>query len=133
MHRLIAVAMICSAFIIMSSVSANAQDDALVKEPVEVNIEGVFSCDYNGKYYIRQIGNEILWFGEDDNVNPTWSNVAHGTINGDIINLIWADVPKGSIMQHGKLVIRIISPDRLEQVSQEGDPFGSNVWNRAAQ
>ena len=133
MRKLFAVVLLGTAFSLLMSLSASAQDDALVKEPAVVNIEGVFSCDYNGKYYIRQIGNEILWFGEDDNVNPTWSNVAHGTISGDMINLIWADVPKGSIMQHGKLVIRIISPDRLEQVSQEGDPFGSSVWNSAAQ
>ncbi len=94
------------------------------------NIEGVFMCDYNGKYYVRQIGNEILWFGEDDNVSPLWSNVAHGTINGNIVNVVWGDVPKGSIMQHGTLVLQINSNDSFIQLSQEGDPFGSSVWNR---
>ncbi|MBK8380708.1 MAG: hypothetical protein IPL16_02210 [Ignavibacteria bacterium] len=97
---------------------------------VSYNIEGVFECDWNGKYYVRQIGNEILWFGEDDSVSPLWSNVAHGTITGNTINLIWGDVPKGSIMQFGKLVIQINSNDNFTLISQEGDNFGSSVWNR---
>lgn len=112
--------------------AANAQQDKPVK--TSYNIEGIFQCDFNGKYYVRQIGNEILWFGEDDNVNPLWSNVAHGTIgSGDIINLIWADVPKGSIMQYGKLKIKIISNNEFELISQEGDNFGSSHWNRITQ
>lgn len=94
------------------------------------NIEGVFTCDWNGNYYVRQIGNEILWYGEEVSVNPTWSNVAHGTINGNVLTLIWADVPKGSIMQKGKLVIQINSNDNFILTSQEGDNFGSSNWNR---
>lgn len=94
------------------------------------NIEGIFQCDWNGKYYVRQIGNEILWFGEDDSVSPLWSNVAHGTINGNVLTVIWGDVPKGSIMQHGNLVIQINSNDNFTLISQDGDNFGSSVWNR---
>lgn len=113
------------------SITANytySQDDKQIKQ--EYNIEGVFTCDWNGNYYVRQIGNEILWYGEDDNVSPLWSNVAHGTINGNVLTLLWADVPKGSIMQHGKLVINILSNDSFTLTSQEGDNFGSSVWNR---
>lgn len=113
------------------SITANytySQDDKQIKQ--EYNIEGVFTCDWNGNYYVRQIGNEILWYGEDDNVSPLWSNVAHGTINGNVLTLLWADVPKGSIMQHGKLVINILSNDNFTLTSQEGDNFGSSVWNR---
>ncbi len=120
----------CALLLLASSSNIVAQDDALVKEPVSYNIEGVFSCDWNGKYYVRQIGNEVLWFGEDDNVTPTWSNVAHGTINGDMINIIWGDVPKGSVMQHGTLVLKILSNDSFEKLSQDGDNFGSTIWIR---
>ena len=94
------------------------------------NIEGIFTCDWNGTYYVRQIGNEILWYGEETSENPTWSNVAHGTINGNVLTVIWGDVPKGSIMQHGNLVIQINSNDNFTLISQDGDNFGSSVWNR---
>ena len=112
----------------LTGLNAYSQEDKYAKQ--EFNIEGIFTCDWNGNYYVRQIGNEILWFGEDDNVTPTWSNVAHGTINGDVLNVIWADVPKGSIMQHGKLVIKILSNDNFILTTQEGDPFGSSNWTR---
>lgn len=129
--KMILKAIMCCAFLVsILSAVGNAQDDALVKEPVTYNIEGIFSCDWNGKYYVRQIGNEVLWFGEDDNVTPNWSNVAHGTINGNMINIIWGDVPKGSVMQHGTLVIKINSNDNFEKLSQEGDFFGSTIWTR---
>ena len=129
--KMILKAIMCCAFLVsILSAVGNAQDDALVKEPVTYNIEGIFSCDWNGKYYVRQIGNEVLWFGEDDNVTPNWSNVAHGTINGNMINIIWGDVPKGNVMQHGKLVIKINSNDNFEKLSQEGDFLGSTIWTR---
>ncbi len=122
------------AFLFLMLPLTQAQNDAVQKSDGNFNIEGIFSCDNNGKYYVRQIGNEILWFGEDDNINPSWSNVAHGSItSGNLINLIWGDVPKGSIMQHGKLILKINSNDNFTLESQEGDPFGSTVWNRITQ
>ena len=69
------------------------------------NLDGVFSGG-GGKYYLRQLGNEILWYGEEDAVSPAWSNVAHGVIKGNTITVKWADVPKGQILQSGNLVIQ---------------------------
>ncbi|MBK8550773.1 MAG: hypothetical protein IPL53_06815 [Ignavibacteria bacterium] len=116
--------------VILSAGISFSQDNQNKYSKENFNIEGVFVCDWNGNYYVRQIGNEILWYGEESSLDPTWSNVAHGTINGNVINLIWADVPKGSIMQHGKLTINIISNDNFVLTSQEGDNFGSSNWNR---
>jgi hypothetical protein len=93
------------------------------------NLDGVFS-GAGGKYYLRQLGNEILWYGEEDAVSPTWSNVAHGVIKGNIITVKWADVPKGSIMQSGSLVIRIDSNDELVLLEQEGEFFATDSWTR---
>ena len=120
---------ICSALLLSNNISFS-QDKQNKNPAVNYNIEGVFVCDWNGNYYVRQIGNEVLWYGEEVSVSPTWSNVAHGTINGDVLTLIWADVPKGSIMQKGNLVIKIISNDNFILTSQEGDNFGSSNWNR---
>lgn len=117
------------AIILLANNSSYCQDKR-TDGSYNYNIEGVFTCDFSGNYYLRQIGNEVLWYGEDDNVNPLWSNVAHGTINGDVLTVIWADVPKGSIMQHGKLFIKINSNDNFIVTSQEGDNFASSNWNR---
>jgi hypothetical protein len=93
------------------------------------NLDGVFS-GAGGKYYLRQLGNELLWYGEEDAVSPAWSNVAHGIIKGNTITVKWADVPKGEIMQSGNLVIRIKSNDELELVSQTGEFFATDSWTR---
>ena len=101
----------------------------LSKQTYSYDLNGVFS-GAGGKYYIRQLGNEILWYGEEDAVSPTWSNVAHGVIKKNIITLKWADVPKGSIMQNGNLKIKINSNDELVLLEQTGDFFATDSWTR---
>ena len=103
-----------------------------VKKITAYNLDGVFSGG-GGKYYIRQLGNDILWYGEEDAMSPTWSNVAHGTIKKNIITAKWADVPKGSIMQSGNLKIKINSNDELILLEQTGDFFATDSWTRIHQ
>jgi hypothetical protein len=93
------------------------------------NLNGVFD-GAGGKYYLRQLDNEILWYGEEDALDPSWSNVAHGVIKGNTITVKWADVPKGEIMQSGNLVIKINSNDELVLVQQTGEYFGTETWTR---
>lgn len=134
MFKYISILILTILSFVLFTGSSKAQDDATkVAQNVTYNIEGVFGCDWNGKYYIRQIGNEIFWYGEGDKLSPEWSNVAHGTINGNILNLTWADVPKGSIMQKGTLVIQINSNDNFIKLSMDGDNFGSTEWTRIKQ
>jgi hypothetical protein len=106
-----------------------AQDDGNKKTSNPYNMDGVFS-GAGGKYYLRQLGNEVLWYGEEDAVSPSWSNVAHGVINGNIITVKWADVPKGSIMQSGSLVIRIDSNNAMVLLEQTGEYFATDSWTR---
>ena len=68
-------------------------------------LTGVWNCDDGGKYYLRQTDSTLCWYGEQNPSGPTWSNVAHGTINSNIINLEWVDVPKGNIMQRARYEI----------------------------
>jgi len=109
-------------------VIAFAQDD-VKKVTTSYNLDGVFSGG-GGNYYIRQLGNEVLWYGEEVAVSPTWSNVAHGIIKGNIISVKWADVPKGSIMQSGSLVIQINSNDEMVLLEQTGEFFATDLWIR---
>ncbi len=92
-----------------------------------VNLTGVWRCDDGGLYYIRQIGNNIYWYGEKSPRSPLWSNVAYGIKRGNKIELNWADVPKGSLLNHGKLVIKIVNPFELRAVRKIGG-FGGNRW-----
>lgn len=131
MKKIILFLFVLVAAILFSGANAFSQEDKYAHDGY--NIEGVFTCDWNGTYYVRQLGNEVFWYGEDDNVTPLWSNIAHGMINGNILTLTWADVPKGTIMQNGKLVIKINSNDNFELTTQEGDHFGSSVWNKKQQ
>jgi len=113
------------AFVLLP-VMSYAQED--IKKN-QYNLDGVFSGG-GGNYYIRQLGNDVLWYGEENAVSPSWSNVAHGIINGNIITVKWADVPKGSIMQSGSLVIRIDSNDALVLLEQTGEYFATDSWTR---
>jgi hypothetical protein len=116
---------------VLASATAYSQDE-VKKLNKTYNLDGVFS-GAGGKYYLRQLGEEILWYGEEDAVAPTWSNVAHGIIKGNIIKVKWADVPKGVIMQSGSLVIRIDSNDQLVLTEQEGEFFATDSWTRIPQ
>jgi hypothetical protein len=68
-------------------------DKAIENRPIDVkstiDLTGVWNCDDKGTYYLRQIGNTLWWYGEQKSNNPLWSNVAHGTITDNTINLEW--------------------------------------------
>jgi hypothetical protein len=123
---------LCIMMLILLPVTSFSQDEKSIDKlnnKLEYDLNGVFS-GAGGKYYLRQLGNEILWYGEEDAVSPTWSNVAHGIIKGNIIKVKWADVPKGEIMQSGNLVIRIDSNDELVLLEQDGEFFATESWSR---
>jgi len=121
---------LCILALTLASITSFSQDET-VKKAVKsgYDLNGVFS-GAGGKYYLRQLGNEILWYGEEDAVSPTWSNVAHGVIKGNTITVKWADVPKGEIMQSGNLVIKINSNNELELTKQTGEFFATDFWTR---
>ncbi|MDD1760753.1 MAG: hypothetical protein LUQ59_00825 [Methanothrix sp.] len=97
--------------------------------PSVLDLTGVWNCDDGGIYYVRQLGTIVWWFGENDPNYPGWSNVMRGSISGSTINADWTDVPKGSVMQYGNLVLQIKSNNRLVAVSKTGG-FSGSVWTR---
>ncbi len=97
-------------------------------EPM-VDLTGVWNCDDGGKYYLRQLGSSLWWYGELDPLSPNWSNVMYGTISSHTINGNWADVPKGSVMQNGVMVVNIESANRLVATHKTGG-FAGSVWTR---
>ncbi len=93
------------------------------------DLTGKWSSNDGGSYYIRQLGKEVFWFGERSPTGPAWSNVASGHIDGNQIILRWADVPKGSIMQEGILILRLDTPNKATATYKTGG-FGGSIWTR---
>lgn len=93
------------------------------------DLTGTWNCDDGGRYYIRQFGTTVWWYGERDPNAPDWSNVMRGTISGNTINADWTDVPKGRVMQYGTLTLNIESNNRITAISKIGG-FAGSVWTR---
>jgi hypothetical protein len=94
------------------------------------DLTGVWQANAGGGYYyFRQEGSQVWWLGEQSDSSPNWCNVAYGMISGDTIKVNWADVPKGNIMNHGKLTIQILSDNALQIVGNPA-PFGATSFSR---
>ena len=91
------------------------------------NLTGDWSCSLGGDYYIRQQGNNIMWYGEAAAINPYFSNVAYGWIDGNIISLTWVDVPKGTNSASGSLKLIVLSNEDINILEQTGG-WGGNYW-----
>ena len=98
------------------------------------DLTGVWGCDDGGHYYIRQIGNTIWWYGENDANSPSFSNVFYGTIMeyspSYVITGNWADVPKGKYASSsGTLRLMVETNNKLATMQQTGN-FGGTSWVR---
>lgn len=123
----------------MSTHSREAHDwDSFVDAQATrvLNLTGTWRCDDGGRYYIRQIGNQVWWTGLSDNGGgQTFTNVFHGTLRYDPISRAtdiygsWADVPRGRILQSGTLRLNLMSSDGFVKVSETGG-FGGRIWSR---
>jgi hypothetical protein len=92
-------------------------------------IQGIWKANDGGTYYLRQIGNQVWWYGESSPTNPGWSNVFVGTVQGNQISGSWADVPKGRILGSGVMTLRVISGNSIRKISG-GENFGGSLWSR---
>jgi hypothetical protein len=96
-----------------------------------LDLTGKWSCDDGGTYYLRQIGNNVYWYGERDADNPAWTNVFVGQMQADQVSGNWADVPKGQVMQYGEMSFKISSNwNSFDCVHKTGN-FGGSHWSRA--
>ena len=93
------------------------------------DLNGVWSSDSGGTYYVRQLQNEVWWFGEESPKDLGWSNVAHGTLKGNVLDLKWSDVPKGSAMSNGMLTLELTADGKLIAKKKTGG-FSDSEWTR---
>ena len=94
------------------------------------NLNGAWSGNDKGTYYIRQIGNSVVWFGEQNfsGSRPAFANVGIGSRSGDVITLSWADVAKCSLKGKGTLKLRVTGNNTLQKIGGSG--FGGSQWTR---
>jgi hypothetical protein len=95
------------------------------------DLTDVWYCDDGGTYYVRQLGKEIWWYGEQSPGRaPLFSNVARGTLEADnMLHLQWVDVPRGRTGGSGTLTIRVESNNKMAAVHKSGG-FSGSVWTR---
>lgn len=94
------------------------------------DLNGAWSCNDKGTYYIRQIGNSVVWFGEQNftGSRPAFANVGIGSRSGDVITINWADVVKGNTRGKGTLQLRVTGNNSIQKIGGSG--FGGSQWNR---
>jgi hypothetical protein len=106
-----------------------------VEGQADFDLTGIWQDDQptKGRYYIRQDGRNIWWYGEQLGVNPIWSNVFNGRVYGNnIIIGDWADVPEGVGTGKGKLTLNVASShDSFTLSNSVGTPYRANRWTPA--
>ena len=96
-----------------------------------INLTGHYASDMdgvNGAYYVRQIGNEVFWFGED--FKSRWSHVFKGTINGNTLTgTIW-DVPKAELYNTGTCTYSITNEGKT--LTKTSGEIGAILMQRSS-
>lgn len=79
-------------------------------------------------FWIQCVGTEVFWLGMNSGSDTArrgakWTQVGHGTIQGDLITLRWSDVPYGTIRTEGTIQLRVRADSVLRVVRDDG-PVG---------
>ncbi len=91
------------------------------------DLTGIWKCDDDALYYIRQLGIRVFWCGELRPEKPKFCNVAYGSIRSDEVTLEWADIPKGVNQHFGTLVLKVYdNGTRMVAISKK--KFGGSTW-----
>ena len=97
--------------------------------PPTFNLAGIWKCNDGGKYYVRQIGNDVWWLGKSGDSGATWTNVFHGQIAGAQVKGRWSDVPHGRVMSGGEMTIQVVNANNFKSIHKTGG-FGGSNWTR---
>jgi hypothetical protein len=94
-------------------------------------LTGVWEANDDGIYYLRETGDgRLWWFGTDvgRTTGNTFSNVAVGQIDGDVIQLEWADVPYGTMLKRGNLTVQVSADGHTLTKIEATGGFGGSIW-----
>jgi hypothetical protein len=106
-----------------------------------IDLTGVWHCDDEGTYYIRQFGDTVVWAGLHDSgfhKGIEFANVFWGTVSPDGLSVSgeWADVPRGGTESSGRLRFTItdgfalgnVVPALVQDPNQTTGGFGGKNW-----
>jgi hypothetical protein len=96
-------------------------------------LTGAWEASDDGIYYLYHTADDcIWWFGTDvgRTTGNTFSNVAVGHLDGDLIRLQWSDVPWGNLLGSGTLSLQVSADgNTLTRIEATGG-FGGATWTR---
>ena len=97
------------------------------------DLTAVWQANDCGSYSIRQVGNEIWWYGSANSgeaCNSYFENAAHGTISGNNVFLRWADLPRSTYHNQGILELQVVTttPSLQLRALRKTGGFGASVW-----
>lgn len=106
-----------------------------------IDLTGVWQCDDQGTYYIRQIGNTVVGAGLHDSgfhKGIEFAKVVSGTLSTDEGSVIgeWVDVPRGGAESSGILRLTItdgfavgnVVPALVQDPKATSGGFGGKSW-----
>jgi hypothetical protein len=110
-------------------------------DPTDVGeLTGAWEGSEGGRYWIRQVGDCVWWFGTDvkdlargATGQNGFANVASGRIDGTRVDVEFADLPLGDVLGGGGLtLVYDAEKDRMTIVEQRGDwqTYGARTFTR---
>ena len=79
-------------------------------------LDGRWTANDHGSYDVRVAGNNIFWLGQSADAGRSWTQVFHGTRQGNTITGMWADV-RGASHNSGQMTLRVSGNAFMEFVS----------------
>ncbi len=103
------------------------------KDVLANRLTGIWKGQDQGIYYVRQVGDNIMWIGMSSDDGKTWTNIFAGKINGDVISGTWADVPRGKVRGSGTLTLEMSQVGAhlfIHKIGSTGSPFGTSTLDK---
>lgn len=94
---------------------------------LQQDLTGYWKGNDGGDYFIRQVRNEVWWYGRSPDKGGAWTNVFYGQRTGKVVSGVWADVPLGKNRGTGKIEV-LLEGNRLVKRSATGG-FGGSQWD----
>jgi hypothetical protein len=97
------------------------------------DLTGIWKGQDQGTYYVRQVGDNIMWIGMSANDGRSWTNAFVGKIAGDTISGTWVDVPRGKIGGVGGLTLKVSQVGAnivIQKIGSTGSGFGTSTWQK---
>jgi hypothetical protein len=107
----------------------------LVPRVQQQPLTGIWKGSDQGTYYVRQVGDDIMWIGMSANDGRSWTNAFAGKRAGDTISGTWADVPREGTQFAGSgtltlKVSQVGAKISMQKVGSTGSGFSGTSWQK---